>query len=193
MFVGIIKNRGTVRSVNGGKDFKKVEIVPDRNIDLKEGESISVSGVCTTVVNTKGKSIFVEYMRETLANSNIGDLKKGQKVNLEESLRFGDKISGHYILGHVDAVGKVHEIKKKGKNQLLTIKPDKKVLGHILYKGSVAIEGVSLTVSEMTRDTFTVSLMPYTLKNTTIGQLRVGDFVNIETDMILKYAKLMVC
>ena len=165
---------------------------------VKAGESISVNGVCSTVKKA-GKNISFEYMPETLKLTNLGLLKKGDMVNLETSLRFGDKLDGHIVLGHIDGKGKILKIKKEGNSQVFEISPVRGREGSqrpsasngmkfLVYKGSVAVEGISLTVAKVLPNSFIVKIIPYTLKHTNLGSKKVGDAVNLEFDILAKYA-----
>ncbi|KKS50179.1 MAG: Riboflavin synthase alpha chain [Candidatus Nomurabacteria bacterium GW2011_GWA2_43_66] len=155
---------------------------------VKLGESISVNGVCSTVKKLN-KNISFEYMPETLSLTNLSFLKKGDTVNIEPSMRLGDSISGHIVLGHVDGKGEILNIRKEGNSQVFEIKiPAKNFRQFLVYKGAVTVEGVSLTVTRISKNSFFVKIIPHTLKYTNIKHKRKGDFVNLEFDILAKYA-----
>ncbi len=190
MFTGIIKKVLKVVEVSrkGGSFFvwiAKPKAWPFGR--LRVGGSIAVNGVCSTVRSVKSTKFEVEYMPETLKKITAGSFKKGTLVNLERSLRLNDLVDGHLVLGHVDCVGKVVEIKKVKQSKIIKISVLPKFMKFIAPKGSIAIDGISLTVVDTGKNWFTVSLVSYTLENTTLKFLKIGDGVNIETDVIAKY------
>ncbi len=155
---------------------------------IKLGESITVNGVCSTVKKT-GKNISFEYIPETLKLSNLGSLKKGDIVNLEQSMRMNDKLDGHIVLGHIDGKGEILDIKKEGNSRVFSIKiPAKQLMKLLVYKGSVAVEGISLTVAKVLRNSFIVKIIPYTLAHTNLKYKNKGEEVNLEFDILAKYA-----
>ena|SRR3989344_2578423 len=187
MFTGIISKTSKVKSVKSTKDGISIDIGNTLR-KIKSGESISINGVCSTVKGV-GKNISFEYMPETLKLSNLGFLKKGDVLNIEQSLRFGDKLSGHMLLGHIDGKGKIIAIKKEGNSRVFKIKIPKKIFRKFLvYKGSVAMEGISLTITKVSRASFIVKILPYTLEHTNLGYKKAGDAVNLEFDILAKYA-----
>lgn len=189
MFTGIIRKTAHVEKIEKNSGGISVEIVNPK-LRTKVGDSISVNGVCSTTVKTGGVLKF-QYMPETVVRSTVGFLEKGDLVNLEESLRASDRLGGHIVLGHVDTVGMVKNVKGEGGSRVLTIHPrgSQKFMSFIAAKGSVALDGVSLTVVSVGRSGFTVKLIPYTLKNTNLGEKTVGSFVNVEFDILAKYLK----
>ncbi len=192
MFTGIIKNISKVNdaSYKGGSFFVLIKKPPKWKI--KKGESISINGVCSTVRNANKNNFEVEYMPETLKRTTAGDFRNGTKVNLERSLSMGDFLGGHFVQGHIDGVGKVLKVYKAGKSQILRICVPKKLMKFIAEKGSIAVDGVSLTVVETGKNWFSVSLVSYTLENTNLGGLKAGDKVNIETDMLAKHLERLL-
>jgi len=187
MFTGIIQKTSKVTSIKPKKDGLSLEILNNLG-KLKLGESISVNGVCSTVKKI-GKNIFFEYMPETLKLTNLKILKVGEVVNMERSMQAGDRISGHLVLGHVDGTGKISNIKKEGNSQIFDIKvPNKKFMKFLVYKGSIAIEGISLTVAKVLKDSFVVKIIPYTFQHTDLKYKNVHDAVNLEFDILAKYA-----
>jgi len=188
MFTGIVEELGVVERIERWHEpaiftFKAGKILKG----LKKGDSVSVNGVCLTVVGTGEGSFSAEAIRETLDRTNLGNIKQGEKVNLEGALVSGGKVSGHFVTGHVDGIG---TIKTKGAEKgeiLLEIKASGDILDGIVLKGSVAVDGVSLTVAGVEDDSFSVYIIPHTAQVTTLGFRKAGDSVNLETDMLGKY------
>ena len=188
MFTGIIEELGTVAelgqgviSVNAAKVIKNVEL----------GESIAVNGVCLTVSSSTKTSFSANVMEETLKKTNLGSLEVGSQVNLERALRMGDRIGGHLVSGHIDGPGIITRIEQQTHSTVVTIEPSEDMLPYIAPKGSIAIDGVSLTVVDVS-SAFTVSLVKHTLENTNLGSIMVGSAVNLETDMLAKYVRRML-
>ncbi|PIU77855.1 MAG: riboflavin synthase [Candidatus Moranbacteria bacterium CG06_land_8_20_14_3_00_43_56] len=192
MFTGIIKRVSKVFKVCKEKGSLFVEIEIPSGWKIKTGESISVNGVCSTVKNVGEKSFTVEYMPETMKKATVGDFKKGTEVNLERSLRVGDLMDGHIVQGHVDCVGKITEIKRVKQSKVIKIKAPKAFMKFFPSKGSVSVDGISLTIVDSKKDWFTVSLVSYTLENTNLGKIRVRGKVNIEVDIIAKYLEKLL-
>jgi riboflavin synthase len=192
MFTGIIKKVSTVEDIysQNGSLFAVIKKEKDWPVEL--GQSISINGVCSTVQKFDKKSFLVEWMPETLKKTTVSSFKKGQLVNLETSLNLNSLLDGHIVQGHVDTVGKVLEIKPLKDSKIIKIKIPTKFMKLIVDKGSVAVDGISLTVVDTGRDWFTVSLVSYTVVNTNFQNTKKGDLVNIETDVLAKYvSKLM--
>jgi riboflavin synthase len=192
MFSGIVEEIGTVVAVSGSGEGKRFRIGANTvTADLKRGDSVSVAGTCLTSVLEDKQWFEVEVGQETLRKTKLGYLKQGDKVNLERSLKVSDRLGGHLVSGHVDTLAKVVSIKKEGITNIITFALDEVHRPYFIEKGSVAIDGVSLTVFACNLDdgfTFSVMLIPHTLEVTTLGKLQVGDKVNIEIDLIAKYA-----
>lgn len=192
MFSGIVEEIGTVLAVSGAGEGKRFRIGAQLvTADLKMGDSVSVAGTCLTSVLQDKQWFEVEVGLETLRKTKLGDLREGSKVNLERALKLSDRLGGHLVSGHVDTLAKVVSIKKEGITNIITFALDAIHRPYFIEKGSVAIDGVSLTVFSCNADssfTFSVMLIPHTLQVTTLGQLQVGDNVNIEIDLIAKYA-----
>lgn len=187
MFTGIIKKVSDVQKISwrNGSFFAEIKI--PKGWKIKIGESVSVNGVCSTVKKT-GKSIFVvEYMPETVKKTTAFDFKEGTPVNLERSLRVGDLMDGHIVQGHVDTTGEIMGIKKLNQIKVIRIKVPAAFMKFLAPKGSVSVDGISLTIVESKKDWFSVSLVSYTLENTNLGKIKVGEKVNIEVDAIAKY------
>jgi len=158
----------------------------------KVGDSIAVNGVCLTVVEI-GKNYFTaDVMAETMAKSNLADLSIGTKVNLERAAQVGERLGGHIVSGHIDGIGTITNIIKQDIALLFTIRPEQHLLRYIIHKGSLAVDGISLTVAEVTETDFTLSLIPHTVANTTLGFKKTGQTVNIEVDMIGKYVEKLL-
>jgi riboflavin synthase len=155
--------------------------------DIKVGDSIAVSGACLTAVKIERQTFKVDVAPETLSKTTLGRIKAGDRVNLEGALRMGDRLSGHLVTGHVDGMGKVKARRTKANAILFTFGVPEELGRYIVPKGSVAVDGISLTVNACDRNTFEVSIIPHTASLTTLGFRQVGDLVNIETDMVAKY------
>jgi len=187
MFTGIIKKTSKVSGVKKRKGNFSVEITNNLG-KVKLGESISVNGVCSTIKKS-GAKISFDYTPETLKLSNLGLLNKGDTVNIEQSMHWGDRMDGHMVLGHIDGKGKILNITKEGNSRVLEIKVfEKKFMKFLVYKGSIAAEGISLTVVKILKNSFIVKIVPYTLKHTNLKLKKKGDFVNLEFDILAKYA-----
>ena len=192
MFTGIISDIGIVRRMLGSEDSldSVVEIVTAYDLrSVKIGASISCSGVCLTVVS-KGKDYFaVEVSEETLSKTTIGNWKESQKVNLERSLTLKDDFGGHIVAGHVDGVGEVKLVEPEGRSYRFEVGFPDELSGYIAKKGSIAIDGVSLTVNRVSDVDFSVNIIPYTKKVTTFGELKIADKVNLEVDILARYVE----
>lgn len=187
MFTGIISKNSKVQNVKKNKNRMLLEIVNNLG-KVKLGESIAVNGVCSTV-RKLNKNIAFEYMPETLKLSNLGSTQKGDTVNVEQSMRLGDRLDGHMVLGHIDQKGRIINITKEGNSRVFEVEiPNKKYNKFLVYKGSVAVEGISLTVAKVLKYSFLVKIIPFTLENTNLRQKKKGDFVNLEFDILAKYA-----
>lgn len=156
---------------------------------IQLGASVAVQGVCLTVSAKKNGLLTFGVMPVTFKKTTLGKLKAGDAVNMETSLKIGDEIGGHFVFGHVDAVAKVLNVERDGETVLVTIQPPKSLLRYLVPQGSVAVDGVSLTVAKKSAANFTVSLVSHTAAHTTLGQLMPGSAVNIECDMLAKYAQ----
>ena len=171
------KNEGAVLVVNTEKDLSRFE----------DGESIAVNGVCLTVVDSTETTFKLDLSTETLSRTNFKSAKKGDRVNLERSLTPSAKISGHFVSGHIDQVGEIVDIEEKPGEVLFRFSHPAKLSPFIMEKGSIAIDGISLTVFDCKDNRFTVSIIPYTLSHTNLSSRKIGDLINIECDMIGKY------
>lgn len=188
MFTGLIQGKGKVIRVEKRAKGMKLCLKPLFQLnDLKIGDSIAVSGVCLTVIDTGKEGFCVELSPETLSRTTFSYINQGQEVNLEQSLRLGDRIGGHLVAGHVDTIGVVTDRNEKGENIIFTFSIPDDWMPYVVEKGSIAIDGISLTINRCFRKGFEVNIIPYTARVTTIGRRKVGDKVNIETDIIGKY------
>lgn len=207
MFTGIVQNLGMVKKVQkrGGQvcfvfEFTNVGArssrpnVRGRKLDgvtpplqIKVGASIAVNGVCLTATKVTSKSFQADVIKQTLEATNLGALKVGSCVNLERSLRYGDELGGHFVTGHIDAQGKVLGIIKSKNNTTFKISFPKEIIQFIAKKGSVTVDGISLTIQKVTKTNFEVGIIPHTLKVTNLKQKRVGDCVNLEVDLVARY------
>lgn len=188
MFTGIIEEKSKVRRISRTSQGYRLTVysaVVSKSVRL--GDSISVNGVCLTVVQVRDKDISFDVMEETLRRTNLSGFSVGETVNLEGALKIGDKISGHFVTGHVDCVGKIRTISKRPNDTAMDIEFPADKQAYLAGKGSVAVDGVSLTVAEIIGSILRVYLIPLTLKATDLGSKKVGDSVNIEFDILSKY------
>ncbi len=187
MFTGIIEDLGTIKNVQGNGSNITFTVTAPLTDELKIDQSLSHSGVCLTVESTNGSQYTVTAIEETLKKTNLSSWKIGTVVNLERCLRFDGRLDGHIVQGHVDTVGKCNEATTKDGSWEYEISFDKKFASLIIEKGSVCLNGISLTIFNITENTFTVAIIPYTYEHTNMHTLQVNDEVNIEFDMIGKY------
>ena len=188
MFTGIVEEMGTVKNIERGSISARIEIKAKKVLEgTKIGDSIAVNGVCLTVVKMGTESFTADVMAETLNKTNLGYLKSGEAVNLERALRLGDRLGGHLVSGHVDGVGSILRLEKKEISTVIFIKAPGEVMRYVIKKGSIAVDGTSLTVVDASNTYFWVSLIPHTLNETVLGKKRPGDLVNLECDIIGKY------
>lgn len=189
MFTGIIEKAVPVHAVRKeGRDLS-VSIGKPAVWKLAKGESIAIDGVCSTVVGSTRSSFRILFMPETLRKTTVGSFAKGQRVNLERSLVYGNRVHGHFVQGHIDGAVPVVSVVKDARGYFLTLRIPKKLQSFVTARGSLAVNGVSLTVATYARGRATVALIPYTLRHTNLGMLRKGDLVNIETDILAQYGK----
>lgn len=190
MFTGLIENKGTIRSrkMEGGSGALVLEARGwDRPIEI--GESIAVQGVCLTVTEVEGDRLSFDVLGETFRCTNLGEKEEGSSLNLERALRNGDPLGGHMVQGHVDGVGEVREIRPVDRDHVVRVTCDASILRYLVYKGSIAVDGISLTVAALGDGTFSVHIIPHTWEATTFGDLREGDAVNLEADPLAKYVE----
>jgi riboflavin synthase len=184
MFTGLVKALGTVAAIDGGR--MRIEAEP---LGLSEGDSIAVDGVCLTATSVDGGAFDADVMDETLRRSTLGSLASGDTVNLEPPLRAGDPLGGHVVQGHVDGTGAVESVSEEGFARVVRIAAAPELLRYVVEKGSIAVDGVSLTVAEVDGEGFSVSLIPETLERTTLGAAAPGRAVNLEVDVLAKYVE----
>ena len=190
MFTGIIEGLGTIGAIRPAGQGKRLTIEADYALDqTKIGDSISVNGACLTVVKISGSTFDVDLSPETLATSTFDKAKQGDRLNLERAMRLSDRIDGHLVLGHVDGIGIIEQQEKLGNTIGITISVSEALSRYMIHKGSVAVDGISLTINSVASKSFTVSVIPHTARITTVGMKQKGDLVNIETDMIGKYVE----
>ncbi|HVO65574.1 MAG TPA: riboflavin synthase [Syntrophales bacterium] len=190
MFTGIIESMGAVKRLTKKGEDALLVIETSMNLDdTNIGDSISINGACLTVTHKTGKEFSADVSAETLARTNLKLLKPGDAVNLEKSLRMNSFLGGHLVLGHVDGVGKIQEKINKAGSIQFGVEIDSELSRYIVEKGSVAVDGISLTVNRCEKNRFYVNIIPHTARNTTLGFKKVGDPVNIETDIIGKYVE----
>ena len=191
MFTGIIEDQGVVKTFKKIKDYRLVVSSKNKFKDIKKGSSICCDGVCLTVLTIKRledkTELSFDVSQETVNCSNIGDLKSNYKINLESSLRLGDEISGHFVFGHVDETAVVSKITPVDDSHVLCIKISQKVSKFLVKKGSVAINGVSLTVNDVKKNQISINIIPFTWKYTNLRFLKVGSRINLEVDMLARY------
>lgn len=188
MFTGLIAEMGDVVSLRRKEPGASLTIRAATLIsDAAIGDSIAINGACLTVVNIQGNLLTFDLSDETMRSAGLGELRPGNKVNLEPSLRPDGKLGGHFVTGHVDAAGRIHSKTPSGDAFKLVIKAPSKVTDLLVEKGSVAVDGISLTVVDVSKDSFSIMIIPHTSKVTTIGLKRAGDTVNLEADIIGKY------
>ncbi len=188
MFTGLIKDIGTIVSVKSNSEGKEFVIkAPNLYKDIQIDDSVSTNGVCLTATEIKGEMFKIQAVHVTLEKTNIGKLKQGDKVNLELALRPMDRLGGHFVQGHVNGVGAIKSVNQRGKNWEITIDAPKELFRYIISEGSIAVDGISLTVARLREREFTVSIIPHTYENTILHTKKIGDSVNIEVDMMAKY------
>ena len=191
MFSGIIENKGFVLRFEKQKDFR---LVLDTNLkykDIKKGSSVCCNGICLTVISKKKKKKYTQLSfdvsQEPINCSNFNVIKKGDEINIEKSLRVGDEISGHFVFGHVDDTSKLISIKKVGDSHEIKLEISKKIKKYIAKKGSVSLNGISLTVNQVKNNFIVLNIIPFTWLNTNLKGLKIGDRINLEVDMLARY------
>lgn len=191
MFTGIIEGLGSIVMFDkktSNRSAAKMKIKLDKIAKgLKVGDSVAINGVCLTAVHiSKGITEF-EMIGETIKKTNLGSLERGDQVNIERSLKVGERLEGHFVLGHVDGVGIISKIEKQTNQVQIWIKIPKELSKHVIKKGSITVDGISLTIVDKLKDQFSVSIIPHTMQVTNLGYKKIGDKVNIETDILGKY------
>ena len=190
MFTGLVQQVGSVVMLerNGPSARLGVSSKPWAT-PCRKGESIAIQGVCLTLTRADEHRLYFDLLGETLARTNLGDLEPGDPVNLERSLNYGDPMGGHIVQGHVDDVGRVSWFEKHGQDHIISIDCRAEHLANMVMKGSIGLDGISLTIAGLTDKVFTVHIIPHTWSHTSISNLEIGSAVNIETDVLAKYAR----
>ncbi|WP_432662368.1 riboflavin synthase [Wukongibacter baidiensis] len=193
MFTGLVEEIGIVQSVLKGAKSAKIVIKATDVLDgVKLGDSISTNGVCLTVTDFSSNTFAVDVMAETMRRSNLNSLTSGDKVNIERALRLGDRLGGHIVSGHIDGIGIISAFDKEDNAYWITIQTSPEILRYIIHKGSIAIDGVSLTVAYVDEKSFKVSIIPHTKDVTTLLDKSMGTEVNLECDMVGKYIEKLM-
>ena len=188
MFTGIVEEMGKIVRVEKGAKSSRLTVSGDKIFsDLKLGDSVATNGVCLTVTSFSKGIFTADVMNETLKRSNLGELRQGSMVNLERAMIANGRFGGHIVSGHIDGTGVITKIEQDDIAVWYTIRADRKIMKYIIEKGSVAIDGISLTIAKVTDNDFSVSLIPHTAKETVLGYKKTGDTVNLENDFVVKY------
>lgn len=189
MFTGLIRDLGAVKELSGDGEGRRLRIATALAPGLRTGDSVAVNGVCLTAVTVSEDEFEAEVMNLTVARSSLAALEPGANVNLEPSLRAGEPVGGHLVQGHVDGVGTIAEVTEDGFARRVRIEASDEILRYVVATGSIAVDGVSLTVAGLDAGSFTVSLIPETLARTNLGAARPGSIVNLEVDVLAKYVE----
>lgn len=190
MFTGLVEEKGILTDkLPTGEGFQFTIKASGIMDDLEIGSSIAVNGCCLTVVKKTSDSFSVDTIEETLKKTNLGVLKQGDKVNLERPLRADARLGGHFVLGHIDTIGRVEDVKELSNSHWMTISFKEEFKHYLIYVGSIAIDGVSMTVAELKDNTFSVGIIPHTWKETIFADKKIGDTVNLEFDVLGKYVE----
>lgn len=193
MFTGIIEETGTIESITKGIKSAIITVIADKVLEnTKIGDSIAVNGVCLTVTSINGNKFNADVMAETIRRSSLGSLKHGSKVNLERAMAADGRFGGHIVSGHIDGTGTIRSLVKEDNAVWVEIATTYKLLKYIVEKGSITIDGISLTVAKLTNDSFSVSVIPHTGKETTLLDKKPGDIVNLENDIVGKYVEKLM-
>jgi len=193
MFTGIVRELGRVASIEGGDDGVRLDIeAPETAAGLRVGDSVAVNGCCLTAEAVEAGRITFHAVPETLHSSSLGELRAGVDVNVEPALHAGEPLGGHYVQGHVDGVGRVQSVEAEGEGLRVFVEAPPEILRYCVEKGSVTVEGVSLTVAEVAEDAFGVALIPHTIEETTLSELAPGRPVNLEVDVLAKYVERLL-
>ena len=193
MFTGLVQGLGEVHRVDETPDGVRLSVRSPVAAELSEGDSVAVNGVCLTATGMCGGDLFgADVMHETLRRTSLGEVGAGSRVNLELPLRAADRLGGHIVQGHVDGLGVVSGVREEGFARVVSIDADPSLLRYVVEKGSIAVDGVSLTVAEIGEGSFAVSLIPETLERTTLGEAEPGRQVNLEVDVLAKYVEKLV-
>lgn len=190
MFTGLVEETGEVLSFHAQPESWRLKLRGKLvSEDVQIGDSIAVNGCCLSVTETSKHTLVFDVLEETRLVTNLKDVDLGSKVNLERSLRHDGRVGGHFVTGHVDCVGKIKEIRHKGRDVLLRIEAPKPFRKYLVYKGCIAVDGISLTIAEVSEQTISIWLIPHTLEMTNLGGREKGEAVNLEFDLLAKYAE----
>jgi len=193
MFTGLIEEIGKISKILTIADGKKFFVSTNKiHKNLKVDDSVSINGVCLTAIKVEKNGFWVEAVGETMSKSTISYIKRNEDVNLERALRFSDRLGGHLVLGHVNGIGKIKNIVRRGRNYLLEINLSDELMKYVVLEGSIAIDGISLTVAKMNQNLIGISVIPHSWENTNLKQKIIGAFVNIEVDVIAKYLEKLI-
>jgi len=192
MFTGLIERIGKIARLEPLGDGKIFLIDPGKGFEVSAGDSVALDGACFTVTEKSGNSFRVEVSSESLSRTTFKKKKAGARVNLERSLRLSDRLAGHFVLGHIDGIGKIKKLSKKGGFQEMEIEAPRELEKYLVEKGSIAVDGISLTINRVSGPVFSIMLIPETLKRTTIGEKKVGTEVNLEADLLGKYVEKFI-
>ncbi len=191
MFTGLVETLGSITSLNNIGNGIRLSLKPSITFELNTGDSVSVNGVCLTVTK-QDSNVSFDVSPETMKSTNLGELRVSDKVNLERALRLSDRLGGHIVTGHVDDVGKIINKKPVGEYTFYTFEAPPEILKYTVKKGSIAIDGISLTVIELDNRSFSVAIIPHTLTATNLGSKGIGDKVNLEVDIMGKYVEKLL-
>ncbi|RKX32874.1 MAG: riboflavin synthase [Verrucomicrobia bacterium] len=193
MFSGIVEKMGVLKLSKLEHKWGRIGVQASGWEDeVQTGDSIAVQGICLTIAAKEGDVLYFDVLKETFERTTLGDKHPGDRLNLERALRWGQPMGGHIVIGHVDGVGEIRAVRPAGRDRIFEIAAPEELLDGLVYKGSVAVDGVSLTVAELGADSFCVHIIPYTMENTTFGGLRAGDRVNLEVDVLAKYVRRLI-
>jgi riboflavin synthase len=192
MFTGLVADKGTVTAVDATADGVRLAVETALAPEISEGDSVAVNGVCLTATTIADGRFTADVMHETLRRSSLAEVAEGAPVNLELPLRASDRLGGHVVQGHVDGLGTIREIREDGFSRIVEITAAAETLRYVVDKGSIAVDGISLTVASVTDDSFSVALIPETLERTNLGAASPGQPVNLEVDVLAKYVEKLV-
>jgi riboflavin synthase len=188
MFSGIVQKMGTIVEYDLAEKWGRIGLrIEDWEEPVREGESICTQGICLTIAAREGDVIYFDVLRQTFEVTNLGTKQEGGKLNLERSLRWGEPMGGHIVIGHVDGIGRVEQVDRVGRDWSYRISCGPEILDYLVNKGSVSLDGVSLTLADLYEDGFRVHIIPYTYEETTFHELQPGSLVNLEADLLAKY------
>ncbi len=188
MFTGLVETMGVIQRIQAEGAGRRLTVAAPSLLEgTSIGDSVAINGACLTVVDIQGETLAFQAGPETLHKTNLGELRPGERVNLERALRMGDRLGGHLVQGHVDGVGTIRERRREGEWEVLWFSASPALVEQMVPKGSITVDGISLTLVEVTSEAFSVALIPHTLALTTLGFKKVGAAVNLETDLLAKY------